>query len=190
MIGTSSEIIWWMTFHYQFANALSISRQRLVSIRNNAVNRVFSQKRIEEFEKKLQNFFGNGAMGTEAGHSLWGVGEINTLKRAITYSGGGRFVSIDGVTYTYFRIIRPRVVLPAVVRDHKGKFFSEVTFLNMVKHEEKMRDLHLYLGIEDKRLKDGLPNRDILREALRRKGWNIFAEREELPAIWEIGSAS
>lgn len=81
--------------------------------------------------------------------------------------------------------IRPSFTLPAIVRDKHGKFFNELTMIRMVASEEKMRDLNL--GKVCASIKQGqFPNKETVREVLRRKGWTMFAEREVVPSIWEL----
>lgn len=81
--------------------------------------------------------------------------------------------------------LREAFDLPAIVRDHKGRFFTEQSLLLMVEGEEKMRGLHL-----DKvcgAIRNGqFPNKETVREVLRRKGWTMFREREHVPSLWKV----
>ena len=160
MIGTSNEILLWLSRHSEYAPLLQMSRQRLVGMRKHLYCNEIGEETKEEILLRLKN-------------------RIAGLQNGITHHDG----CLHGIRDV--RCLRPRYILPAVVRDKHGKFFQETTMVRMVAREEKMADLNL-----DKvcaTMKYGcLPSERIVREVLRRKGWNIFEPRHELPSVWEV----
>lgn len=83
------------------------------------------------------------------------------------------------------RKIRDKVVVPAAIKDKKGRLFTEATFLLSVENEKMFDDLNLNLVCGHIRIGE-LPNERIVREVMRRKKAYIFAQRVVLPAIWEL----
>lgn len=87
--------------------------------------------------------------------------------------------------YKRVTCLREAFHLPAIVRDHKGRFYTEQSLLLMVEHEEKMQGLHLDKVCEH--IRNGqFPNKETVREVLRRKGWTMFREREHVPSLWQV----
>lgn len=158
MIGTSDEILDWLTRHSEYAELMQMSRQRLVGLRHHLSRGEVGEHRKEEILERLQNRM-------DALQSLSSSRAIK-LPRAI-------------------RKVRNQYILPAVVRDHHGKFYNEVTLIKMVEHEERMRDLNLEMVCRAIKRGD-LPNKEVVREVLNRKGWNIFEDRMVLPSVWEV----
>lgn len=83
------------------------------------------------------------------------------------------------------KMLRERFDLPAIVRDHKGRFYTELSLLLMVEPEHQMSDLNLNKVCSSIR-QGQFPKKETVREVLRRKGWTMFRERETIPAIWQI----
>lgn len=161
MIGTSNEILMWLSRHSEYAPLLQMSRQRLVGMRKHLYCNEIGEQTKEEILLRLKN-------------------RIAGLQNSTTHHDGYLTCGIRDV-----RCLRERYILPAVVRDKHGKFFQETTMIRMVAREEKMADLNL-----DKvcaTMKYGcLPSERIVSEVLRRKGWNMFEPRHELPSVWEV----
>lgn len=158
MRGSSTEVLMWITYHHEYAEMLQMTRQRLVGLRHKLRENKVSEEKREMLLEKLQK-------------------RIDFLQTNVVRT---RYCSLCNV-----RKIRDKYILPAVVKDHHGKFFSELTFIKMVAGEEKMRDLKL--EFECRVIKRGdFPKKEVVREALNRKGWSIFEERMELPSVWEV----
>ena len=151
----------WLSRHSEYAPLLQMSRQRLVGMRKHLYCNEIGEQTKEEILLRLKK-------------------RIAGLQESTTHHGGDLTCGIRDV-----RCLRERYLLPAVVRDKHGKFFQETTMVRMVADEEKMADLNL-----DKvcaTMKYGcLPSERIVKEVLRRKGWNIFEPRHELPCVWEV----
>ncbi len=166
MVGTSNEILIWLSRHSEYAPLLQMSRQRLVGMRK----RLYCNEIGEETKEEILLRLKNRIVAINSGNCC-----RDTMFPNTNLTCGIRDV----------RCLRPRYILPAVVRDKHGKFFQETTMVRMVAREEKMADLNL-----DKvcaTMKYGcLPSERIVREVLRRKGWNIFEPRHELPSVWEV----
>ena len=144
MVGTIDEILFHIALKTENANALCMSRQRLVHLRCH----------IPELSEDTKRMY------------------LNRYQNSVGH-------------YGKLRCLREDKIIPAVVRDKHGKFFTEQTLLLMVEREEKMNGLHLNRVCEHIRLGQ-LPNENIVREVLRRKGWTMFQERTYLPSIWEL----
>lgn len=161
MIGTSNEILMWLSRHSEYAPLLQMSRQRLVGMRKHLYCNEIGEQTKEEILLRLKN-------------------RIAGLQESTTHHSANLTCGIRDV-----RCLRERYLLPAVVRDKHGKFFQETTMVRMVADEEKMADLNL-----DKvcaTMKYGcLPSERIVKEVLRRKGWTMFEPRHELPSVWEV----
>ena len=158
MIGTSDEVLEWLTHHSEYAPLLQMSRQRLVGLRKHLSCGEVSERRKDEILERLVN-------------------RANAL-------------SNDSICPTIhlprvIRKMRGQYVLPAIVRDHHGKFYSELTLIKIVEREEKMRDLNLDMVCRAIKRGD-FPSKEVVREVLNRKGWNIFEERMIIPSVWEI----
>lgn len=162
MKGTSTEILEWLTHRNEYAPLLQMSRQRLVGLRHKLSQGTISESRKEEILERLKN-------------------RIDAIKATDVRS---IYCSLYNV-----RKVRNGYVLPAIVRDHHGKFYNEATMIKMVEHEEKMRDLNLDMVCRAIKRGD-LPSKEVVREVLNRKGWNLFEEREVLPSIWEVADYS
>lgn len=108
-------------------------------------------------------------------------GELSEKKKIELVSRFNNNVS----PYKKISCLREAFDLPAIVRDHKGRFYTECSFLLLVEHELKMQGLHLNKVCEHVRF-GHFPSKDVVREALRRKGWTMFREREHVPSLWEI----
>ncbi len=158
MRGTSDEILMWLTEHSEYAPLLQMSRQRLVGLRKHLRYDEVSEDRKDEILERLQNRM--AALQSQSNS------RSNTLPKAV-------------------RKVRGQYVLPAIVRDHHGKFYNEVTLIKMAEREEKMKDLHLDMVCRAIKRGD-LPSKEVVREVLNRKGWNIFEERMILPSVWEV----
>lgn len=158
MRGTSDEILLWLTEHSEYAPLLQMSRQRLVGLRKHLRYDEVSEDRKEEILERLKN------------------------RSSALQTSPIRNINIPLITV---KKMRSRYVLPAIVRDHHGKFYSEVTLIKMVEREEKMKDLHLDMVCRAIKRGD-MPSKEVVREVLNRKGWNIFEERMVLPSVWEI----
>lgn len=158
MRGTSDEILEWLTHHSEYAELMQMSRQRLVGLRKHLSCGEVSETRKDEILERLQNRM--AALQSSP------ICPVINLPRAI-------------------RKVRSQYVLPAIVHDHHGKFYNEVTLIKMVEHEEKMRDLNLDMVCRAIKRGD-LPSKEVVREVLNRKGWNIFEERMVLPSVWEV----
>lgn len=158
MKGTSDEVLEWLTHHSEYAELMQMSRQRLVGLRHHLSLGDVSEDRKDEILERLQKRI-------EALQSLSSSRSIR-LPRAV-------------------RKVRNRYVLPAIVRDHHGKFYNEVTLIKMVERDERMRDLNLDMVCRAIKRGD-LPSKEVVREVLNRKGWNIFEDRMVLPSVWEV----
>ena len=158
MRGTSDEVLWWLTEHSEYAPLMGMSRQRLVGLRKHLRCGEVSESRKDEILARLQNRMEN----------------LRTSQSSITYR-----------LPNAIRKVRSQYILPAVVRDHHGKFYNEVTLIKMVAEEKRMSDLNLDMVVRAIKRGD-LPSREVVREVLNRKGWNIFEEREVLPSVWEV----
>lgn len=159
MKGTSDEVLEWLTHHREYAPLLQMSRQRLVGLRQRLREGSVSESLKEEILERLKK-------------------RMENLK------------SMDGRADCWYlkdiRKVRSRYILPAIVRDHHGKYYNELTLIKMVAKEEKMRDLNLDMVCRAMKRGD-MPSKEVVREVLNRKGWNIFEEREVLPSVWEVG---
>lgn len=145
MVGTIDEILLYLTLKTENAEALEMSRQRLVGLRKHLKHGELSeQKKISLLERYNKN-----------------------------------------VVHFSIRCVREAFDLPAIVRDKKGRFFTEQSLLLMVEHEEKMEGLHLNKVCSHLR-RGEFPSKDIVREVLRRKGWTMFREREHVPSLWLV----
>ena len=160
MKGTSSEVLEWLTHHREYAPLMQMSRQRLVGLRERLRNGSLGERRKEEILERLEK-------------------RIFSLQNDQCRN--------DFCQHSPVRKVRPEYILPAVVRDHHGKFFQETTMIKMVAKEEKMHDLNLDMVCRAIKRGD-LPSKEVVREVLRRKGWYIFEERMVLPAVWEVES--
>lgn len=158
MKGTSDEVLEWLTHHSEYAELMQMSRQRLVGLRHHLSLGDVSEDRKDEILERLQKRI-------EALQSL----------------SSSRSIRLPRVV----RKVRNRYVLPAIVRDHHGKFYNEVTLIKMVERDERMRDLNLDMVCRAIKRGD-LPSKEVVREVLNRKGWNIFEDRMVLPSVWEV----
>ncbi len=158
MRGTSDEVLMWLTEHSEYAPLLQMSRQRLVGLRKHLRYDEVSEERKEEILERLKN------------------------RSSALQTSSIRNINIPLIT---IRKVRSQYILPAVVRDHHGKFYNEVTLIKMAEREEKMKDLHLDMVCRAIKRGD-LPSKEVVREVLNRKGWNIFEERMVLPSVWEV----
>ncbi len=163
MIGTSNEILQWLTRHSEYAPLMCISRQRLVGLRKHLYCNELGEERKEELLFRLQR-------------------RIEQLRAAGEYGCG---MTLLGCVKSDVRLLRKRYILPAVVRDKHGKYFQETTMVRMVAHEEKMQDLHLD-KVCGAITRGDLPSEEVVREILRRKGWTMFEPRYEMPSVWEV----
>ncbi len=163
MIGTSDEILQWLTRQSRYAPLMCISRQRLVGLRKHLYSNELSEERKEELLLRLQR-------------------RIDNL---IAEGKAQEFLTMFGCSTPEVRCLRKRYVLPAVVRDKHGKYFQETTLIRMVAHEEKMADLHLD-KVCGAITRGDLPSEAVVREVLRRKGWTMFEPRHCLPSVWEV----
>lgn len=161
MKGTSNEVLMWLTEHSGYAQLMQMSRQRLVGLRKHLRCNEVSERRKDEILERLEKR----------------MSALKSTKSGSTYEGLGMV-----------RKVRNQYILPAVVRDHHGKFFSELTLLKMVEDEEKMRDLNLERVCRTFKRGD-FPSKEIVREVLNRKGWSMFEERTVLPSVWEVDEA-
>lgn len=148
----------WLTWHCEYAPLMQMSRQRLVGLRKHLSCDEVSERRKDEILDRLQK-------------------RVEALKTSS--------VRNDISTPRIIRKIRGQYILPAIVRDHHGKFYSELTLLKIVEREEKMRDLNLDMVCRAIKRGD-FPSKEVVREVLNRKGWNIFEERMTIPSVWEI----
>lgn len=160
MIGTSNEVLLWLTRHSEWAELLGMSRQRLVGLRKHIADGGISEERKEEILTRMNI-------------------RVEQIRNGTMY--GQSNISLPSVV----RCVRKRYVLPAVVRDKHGKFFSEVTLVRMVEREEKMCGLNLDMVCRAIKRGD-LPSREVVREVLNRKGWTMFEPRQVLPSVWEV----
>lgn len=158
MTGTSDEVLMWLTEHSEFAPLLQMSRQRLVGLRKHLRCGEVSEHKKDEILERLKN------------------------RMAALETSPLRTINIPPHT---IRKVRGQYVLPAIVRDHHGKFYNEVTLIKMVEREEKMKDLNLDMVCRAIKRGD-LPSKEVVREVLNRKGWNIFEERMILPSVWVV----
>lgn len=83
------------------------------------------------------------------------------------------------------RLIRERYVLPAVVRDKHGKFFTELSLVKICWQSGGYEDLHL-AQVYSAMHQGKFPRMELLCELLRRKGWTLFEARYEMPSVWEV----
>ena len=172
MIGTSTEILSWFASDSRYANLLDMSRQRLVWFRMKLKeNHGLSEERKEEYLKKIQDNLNSVRIGTSGRYSS---------RYSSRYSRG-----YSGEVYT-LTCLRKRYILPAVVCDHHGRLFHENTLIKMCYRKKEFADLNLAnicnaLGREGR-----LPKEDVVRELLRRKGWNMVEPRHVLPSVWKI----
>ena len=160
MKGTSFEVLEWITHHQEYAPLMQMTRQRLVGLRHRLSKRTISAAMAEEMLENLKK-------------------RILSLQSSI--------ISCDYCWLHAPQKVRDAYVLPAVVRDHRGRFFHEMTFLKMYRDDEQMQDLNLGYVLGSMK-RNHLPSKNVVREALNRKGWTIFEERMELPSVWEIES--
>lgn len=163
MIGTSNEILQWLTRQSEYAPLMCISRQQLVGLRKHLYSNELSEERKEELLLRLQR-------------------RIEALRAE---GKAAEFQPLLGCIKTEVRCLRRRYMLPAVVRDKHGKYFQETTLIRMVAHEERMQDLHLD-KVCGAITRGDLPSEEVVREVLHRKGWTMFEPRHELPSVWEV----
>lgn len=161
MIGTSKELLLLLSKDSKYANLLNMSRQRLVWFRMKVAQDGFSEQRIEEYLKKIQKNLDSSRVGTRRGDSFY---EFSTV-----------------------RCVRQQYVLPAVVCDHHGRLFLETALVKACSRSKEYDDLNLkYVVMAMGNDCQHLPNEEIVRELLRRKGWYMVEPRYVVPAIWEI----
>lgn len=158
MIGTSNEVLMWITHHHEYAELMQMSRQRLVGLRKHLMYGEVSERRKDEILERLQKRI----EALQISAVRYNISPLRNVKK-----------------------IRGQYILPAVVRDHHGKFFSELTFIKMVEKEEKMQDLNLDMVCRAMKRGD-FPTERVVREALNRKGWYVFEKRTILPSVWEV----
>ena len=180
MKGTAKEILLYLTTDHRFAPLMNMSRQRLVGLRKLLyINRISPEKQeallqsLSERMSKLKNPdsckpFSTGLISTELNGD-----ERDWYPKPV-------LLEVPEV-----RLVRERVLLPAVVSDHKGRLFLETTMVRQFAREECMKELNLDFVVD--KIKQGrLPELDVVREVMRRKGWYMVEERYDLPSIWEV----
>lgn len=157
MIGTANEIIDYLSRHSEYAQYMSMSRQRLAGLRVRLRTGTISEKRKQELLENLQK-------------------RLESLRD----SSPSGLLSVPMV-----RCKRPSYTLPAIVRDHHGKLFTEIAVIKMAARETSMRDLNLNHVCGTFNV-GYLPSEQTLRTVLKRKGWNLFEPRMVLPSVWEV----
>lgn len=157
MEGTSKEILLWLTRHSEYAEYMAMSRQRLVGLRKHVNANELNEGHMEEILTRLSE-------------------RLEKLRISRDFI----LPSVPSVTCK-----RRSYMLPAVVRDHHGKYFQEQTMIQMFRREKMMSDLNL-----DKvcaAIKRGdMPRIEVVREVMRRKGWSMVADRYVMPSVWEV----
>lgn len=161
MVGTSDEVLEWLTHHVYYAPLMQMSRQRLVGLRHKLHEGTVSEQRKDELLERLNN-------------------RINFLKRT-------SMSSVDCEQY-HIRKVRGRYVLPAVVMDRKGRIYNELTMIKIMKHREELQDLNIHMVYRAVKRGD-FPTIEVRNEVLRRLGWKVVEERMVLPSVWEVGES-
>jgi len=176
MIGTSTEILLWLSNDYRYAPLFCMSRQKLVGLRRRLYD---NRLTLDGRDRLLQNL----------------CDRIKKLTNPVSTTDVSTMPSVPDERKWYpktillpvpeVRCVRKGMIIPAVIHDKKGRAFTETTFLRMIADEWQMKDLHIdkVLGMMKA---GGLPDKKIVREALRRKEWNMFVDRYELPSVWEV----
>ena len=180
MIGTSTEILLWLSSDYRYAPLFGMSRQRLVGLRKRVIDdRMSVEARdamLERLSKRLEKL-------TTATFAL---PPESKERRDIGHDGRQKaYPKPVLLEVPVVQLVRKGMLCPAVVRDHRGRFFHETTFIRMMKDSPLMADLHLEKVMGP--LEQGkLIAWETLVEVARRKDWDITAKRIELPSIWEV----
>ena len=102
------------------------------------------------------------------------------IKKNINNNQKGCHVGLSRVV-----CLRPRYTLPAVVCDHHGRHYLENALVKICSRSHDFDDLHL-VKVCARLTAGGLPNKKLVRELLRRKGWNMVQERFEMPSVWLV----
>lgn len=180
MVATTHDLLLFLTTDYRYAPLLNMSRQKLVGLRNRLYYNKLpeSQKelmlsRLMERIEKLKNPSSQRPISTGSVSTRNRNGEVRSLPVPV-------YLDVPDI-----RLIRKSLVLPAVVRDHHGKFFQETTMIRMFYREHMFDDLHLEHVIAMMQT-GAMPSEKIVREMIRRKNWTMFAERYELPSLWQV----
>lgn len=159
MKGTSDEVLEWLTHHTEYAPLMQMSRQRLVGLRKRLRRTEVSEQVKEELLERLKN-------------------RVEALKCT-------EVCAVSGMCPT-IRKVRDRYVLPAVIKDTKGRLFHETTFIKVVQHEKMLKDLNLTRVVRSGIDNGKLPSKEVVHEAVKRKHWSILEERMVLPSVWEV----
>ena len=163
MIGTSSEILLWMTEFSAWSELLLMSRQRLVGLRKHLQDGSLSEQQKEELLKRFQK-------------------NLDFVK-CNHFECNHRYQKMRLPSVVH--CIRERYILPAVVKDKRGRIYNELTMIKMFAREQMFEDLNLERVCYATKC-GRMPSREVVREVLRRKGWTMFEDRCELPSVWEI----
>lgn len=157
MIGTAKEILLWLASDTRNAKLLNMSRQRLVCFRTWLKQDSISEERMEEYIKNLKKNSDKIRMGSDGGLSC------------------GLYSAI---------CLRKKYILPAVVCDHRGRLFHETALVKACMSKPGYEDLNLSKVVNVMGREGCLPSEQIVRELLRRKGWNMVEPRHILPSVW------
>lgn len=158
MRGTIDEVLEWLTYHREYAPLMQMSRQRLVGLRWRLNQGSLSEEYKEQLLERLKN-------------------RIDALE-SVNICPNSNLPSSP-------RKVRDAYILPAIVRDHHGRFFTELALIKMAERDKKMHDLNLG-WVCGAMKRGGYPSKEVVREVLNRKGWNMFEERMKLPSVWEV----
>jgi hypothetical protein len=134
-------------------------------------------QRLCERIKKLKNPSSSGVISTRpiSTHRAKD-GEIDTFPKPV-------YLDVPDI-----KCVRKGFIIPAVVRDHHGKFFQETTLIKVMSKRECMSDLNLDRVVN--MMKTGaFPSKDVVREVIRRVGWNMYEERYDMPSLWQVVTA-